>query len=177
MAGLTPVTAWWELIKKKLKKWKQPLATDKDIENWKWPGAQDRERPQGLPTTSKCGTWQRIGSSKTLPTSAICTITRSKVFCIYRKIHNNANLKILIKVESGWQKLHGSTGGTRRKVWARTKFLSPNMYAILSRIKICHDLRTFWRSLGKKSAFLGQKQCFLGKKCTITWYILHISLS
>ena len=30
---------------------------------------------------------------------------------------------------------------------------------------------------GKKSAFLGQKQCFLGKKCTITWYILHISPS
>ena len=29
----------------------------------------------------------------------------------------------------------------------------------------------------KKSAFLGQKQCFLGKKCTITWYVLHISLS
>ena len=44
-------------------------------------------------------------------------------------------------------------------------------------IKICRNLRTFWRSLGKKSAFLGQKQCFLGKKCTITWYILHISLS
>ena len=41
----------------------------------------------------------------------------------------------------------------------------------------CRNLRTFWRSLGKKSAFLGQKQCFLGKKCTITWYILHISLS
>ena len=35
----------------------------------------------------------------------------------------------------------------------------------------------FLRSLGKKSAFLGQKQCFLGKKCTITWYILYISLS
>ena len=31
-------------------------------------------------------------------------------------------------------------------------------YAILSRIKICRDLRTFWRSLGKKSAFLGHKQ-------------------
>ena len=28
-----------------------------------------------------------------------------------------------------------------------------------------------------KSAFLGQKQCFLGKKCTITWYILHILMS
>ena len=32
----------------------------------------------------------------------------------------------------------------------------------------------FWRSLGKKSAFLGQKQRFLGKKFTITWYIMHI---
>ena len=38
----------------------------------------------------------------------------------------------------------------------------------LSQIKICRDLRTFWRSLGKKSAFLGQKRCFLGKKCSIT---------
>ena len=33
------------------------------------------------------------------------------------------------------------------------------------------DLRCFWRSLGKKSAFLGQKQCSLGKKCIITGYI------
>ena len=41
----------------------------------------------------------------------------------------------------------------------------------------CGNLRTFWRSLGKKSAFSGQKQLFLGKKCTITWYTLHISLS
>ena len=32
------------------------------------------------------------------------------------------------------------------------------------------DLRTFWKSLG-------QKQCFLGKRCTITWFILHIILS
>ena len=27
-------------------------------------------------------------------------------------------------------------------------------YTILSRIKICRDLRTFWRSLGKKVPFL-----------------------
>ena len=26
---------------------------------------------------------------------------------------------------AGWQKLHGITGGTRRKVWTRTKILSP----------------------------------------------------
>ena len=50
--------------------------------------------------------------------------------------------------------------GLRRKFEART-------YAILSGINICRDLRTFFRSLGKKSAFLGQKQCFLGKKCTM----------
>ena len=31
------------------------------------------------------------------------------------------------EIEAGWQKLHGSTGGTRRKVWTRTKILSPNI--------------------------------------------------
>ena len=34
--------------------------------------------------------------------------------------------KLLCQV-SGWQKLHGSTGGTRRKVWTRTKIWSPNI--------------------------------------------------
>ena len=28
---------------------------------------------------------------------------------------------------AGWQKLRGSTGGTRQKVWTRTKILSPNI--------------------------------------------------
>jgi len=46
--------------------------------------------------------------------------------------------------------------GHGRKFEART-------YAILSQIKICRDLRTFWRSLGKKvlsrskTVFLGQE--------------------
>ena len=31
------------------------------------------------------------------------------------------------KIETGWQKLRGSTGGPRRKVWTRTKILSPNI--------------------------------------------------
>ena len=41
------------------------------------------------------------------------------------------------------------------------------------------NLSTFAEYLGKKSVFffLGQKKGFLGKKCTITWYILHFSLS
>ena len=33
----------------------------------------------------------------------------------------------LKEVAAGWQKLHGSTGGTRRKVWTLTKILSPNI--------------------------------------------------
>ena len=47
----------------------------------------------------------------------------------------------------------------------------------------CRELRfvaiyaLFGDLWAKKVPFLGQKQCFLGKKCTITWYILHISLS
>ena len=47
----------------------------------------------------------------------------------------------------------------------------------------CRELRfvaiyaLFGDLLAKKSAFLGQKQCFLSKKCPMTWYILHISLS
>ena len=42
---------------------------------------------------------------------------------------------------------------------------------------ICHNLCTFGKPLGKKSALLGQKQCFLGKKCPITRYMLQIILS
>ena len=31
------------------------------------------------------------------------------------------------EIEAGWQKLRGSKGGTRRKVWTWTKILSPNI--------------------------------------------------
>ena len=37
------------------------------------------------------------------------------------------NLNQRSAAKSGWQKLRGSTGGTRRKVWTRTKILSPNI--------------------------------------------------
>ena len=49
-------------------------------------------------------------------------------------------------------------------------------YAILSRYQ---DLSQFTHFLGfswQKIVFFGQKHCFLSKKCTITWYILHIIL-
>ena len=43
----------------------------------------------------------------------------------------------------------------------------------------CGELRfvAIYALFGEKCPFLDQKQCFLGKKYTITWYILHISLS
>ena len=43
-------------------------------------------------------------------------------FCIV-----GIGLNCSIECPSGWQKLHGSTGGTRRKVWTQTKILSPNI--------------------------------------------------
>ena len=54
--------------------------------------------------------------------------------------------------------------------------LWPNM---LGKQNVCEGaqiplLRTKFDLWAKKRAFLGQKQCFLGKKCTITWYILHV---
>ena len=39
---------------------------------------------------------------------------------------NHEGLALLLQ-QPGWQKLRGSTGGTRRKVWTRTKILSPNI--------------------------------------------------
>ena len=33
----------------------------------------------------------------------------------------------MFHISPGWQKLHGSTGGTRQKVWTGTKILSPNI--------------------------------------------------
>ena len=46
------------------------------------------------------------------------------------------------------------------------------IYAILSQIKICRNLRTFWRSLGKKSLF-GSKTVFLGQE--VHYYRVYIA--
>ena len=42
-------------------------------------------------------------------------------------LHYKINFCLPFFHYSGWQKLRGSTGGTRRKVWTRTKILSPNI--------------------------------------------------
>ena len=109
-----------------------------------------------------------------------CTVSTYRVFlqCTMCTLFSLMPLYLLwpcIRYQSG-RSCAGARVAPAEKFGLGRKFQAP-IYAILSQIKICRDLRTFWRSLGKKSAFLGQKQCFLGKKCTITWYILHISLS
>ena len=43
----------------------------------------------------------------------------------------------------------------------------------------CRELRfvkiyALFGNLWAKKCLLGQKQCFMSKKCTITWYILHV---
>ena len=107
-----------------------------------------------------------------------------KVLPIFRKVHtgprgrhplHTSHLQVTVH-SSGWQKLCGGTGGPGRKVWTQTKILSPNIRYFVANYdlsRFAHFLEIF----GQKSAFLGQKQCFLGKKCTITWYIINISLS
>ena len=56
----------------------------------------------------------------------------------------------------GWQKLHGSTGGPRRKVWTRTKILSPNIRYFVANQEL-------WRFTHFLEIF-GQKKCLLGSK-------------
>ena len=49
----------------------------------------------------------------------------------------------------GWQRLHGSTGGTCRKVWTRTKILSPN-------------IRYFVANYALFLEIFGHKKCLFG---------------
>ena len=68
-----------------------------------------------------------------------CTLVRiERMWVVEQSINNNNNNENWIKLyvtqwkiqtylEPGWQKLRGSTGGPRRKVWTRTKILSPNI--------------------------------------------------
>ena len=59
----------------------------------------------------------------------------TKIFCLQGEIFTFG---------SGWQKLREGTEGLRRKVWTRTKILSPNLCAILSRY-----LQHLWRRSNK----------------------------
>ena len=73
------------------------------------------------------------------------------------------------RCEPGWQKLCEGTKGLRRKVCTPTKILSANTFC--RDIKICRDLRTFWKSLGKKSVVFWSKTVFLGQE---VHYYMHI---
>ena len=70
----------------------------------------------------------------------------------------------------------------REHGWHPTKSLDLDENFKPEHTLFCRELRfvpsyaLFGDLWAKKGLFLGQKQCFIGKKCTITWYLLHISL-
>ena len=87
------------------------------------------------------------------------------------------NKSIAFPHEQGGRSFCEGTEGLRRKVWNRTKILSPNICYIVAVSWFVAIYALFGRLWAKKSALLGQKQFFLGKKCPITWQILHFILN
>ena len=81
-----------------------------------------------------------------------------------------------LREQPGWHKLCEGTKGLRRKVWIRTKILSPNIHYFVAILRFV-TIYALFGNLWAKSASLGQKQCFLDKKCSITCYMLQIILS
>ena len=75
-------------------------------------------------------------------------------------------------IREGWQKLHGSTGGTRRKVRTRTKILSPNIRSFVADSdlsRFTHFLEIF----GQKECLFGSKTVFLGQE--VHYYMVYIA--
>ena len=70
--------------------------------------------------------------------------------------HHDDFKEFISCIWTGWQKLRGSRGGTRRKVWTRTKILSPNIRYFVANWDLLRFTHFFLRSLGIKSAFLGE---------------------
>ena len=79
-------------------------------------------------------------------------------------------------VLSGWQKLCEGTKGLRRKVWSRTRILSPNI-RILSRYQDLLQFTHFLEIFGQKKCFYGSKKVFLGQEVHYYMVYLHIILS
>ena len=71
-------------------------------------------------------------------------------------LYGTVHFKQALQTQGG-RSCAGARGAPAEKFGLGQKILA-RAYAILSRIKICRDLRTFWRSLGKKSAFLWNKK-------------------
>ena len=87
------------------------------------------------------------------------------------------NLSRKNSIRPGWQKLCRGTGGAPPKSLDSDENFKPEHTLFCRELRFVAIYVLYGDLWAKKSAFWGQKQCFLGKKCTITWYILHISLS
>ena len=64
---------------------------------------------------------------------------------------------------TGWQMLHGGTGGTRRKVW--TKILSPNIRYFVAKLRFVAMYALFWN--------LCTKKCLFWSKTVLLWQKVH----
>ena len=56
---------------------------------------------------------------------------------------------------TGWQKLCGGTGGPRRKVWTRTKILSPNIRYFVAKLDLSRFTHFFFGDLWAKKCLFG----------------------
>ena len=87
---------------------------------------------------------------------------RNSCITVYK--HSVQNHKICIN--AGWQKLHGSTGGTRQKFWTQTKISSPNIRYFVAIYALFGDL-------GQKKCLFGSKTVFLGQE--VHYYMVYIA--
>ena len=109
-------------------------------------------------------------SSELEHTAGLITLEAKKIK--QRQSRWNKSFSLL---DPGWQKLCRGTGGPRRKVWTRTKILSPNIGYFVANSRFVAIYALFGR-LWTKSVVLGPKQCFMVKKCIIIWYIYYITV-
>ena len=68
--------------------------------------------------------------------------------------------------ETVWQKLHGSTGGTRQKVWTWTKILSPNIRYFGQKVHYYMVYIAYYTHLFYKFAITGKNNTFVAKIAT-----------
>ena len=72
--------------------------------------------------------------------------------------------------ETGWQKLHGGTGGPRQKVWTRTKILSPNIRYFVAIYALFGDLWAKKVPFWVKNSVSGARSALLyGVYCIFYW--------
>ena len=117
---------------------------------------------RGAPT-SRCSRCLRYGATMRL--HQVGRYSKQEVHASQR-IQANVSKKVAVSL----MLCRVAKNARRRRGFAEKfglgrKFKPEHTYIyILSQIKICRDLRTFWRSVGKNQRLLGSKTVFLGQE-------------